>query len=298
MRMKTKAFWKFYAVVSLALIAASAVPIFNFARMLTSYYHLIWAEYNATAVIPFFAVSTALTFGFMLMPALRGMPGRSRLAAASAAAAGVFIGLELFAETAAARFDASIIVMTSRMMRSPEEIAELSSGMAIPWKIRAHYYVFSLILLVAIINFLYNLVNNLFGNGKPDIKTLVLQGAAALCYALAYIFVGVMRFNNLEDMQLTIWSVVNAAACFSLAAVAVGLYSASFVHFKGIIKFVPSFASAAAVLLLYGVEYIMLGGVLYAYHDYYVMTAVIRVLITVCPGIAVYFLLRRYDSMK
>ena len=166
------------------------------------------------------------------------------------------------------------------------------TSMYIPWYVRLHYYIFSTILVLTVINFLYNLANMLYGDGKPGKRVVTLHGIATGCYALAYFFVRVVRYENHASFHITWGSVLNAAICFVLAAIAVGLFCSSFLRHEGWRKIVPPAASAMTVLALYGAQYVMLGGHFYMYSESAAVSIFLRVLIVAIPGIVVYFLLR------
>ena len=174
-RSRPKSFWAFYAVTVLILAGASAVPLWNFLTMVLAYYQIAWFGYDVTAVVPFMAVLTAILIGFLFLPMLWHMSILIKRIIVSVGATGIFLGLELFSEMISASLKATFLVLTSRMMRSPEEIAELAS---IPWVVRIHYYLFSVILILAVLNFLYNLSNVLFGDGRPGKRVVILHGIA------------------------------------------------------------------------------------------------------------------------
>jgi len=278
----------------LILIAASSAPLRHFVIMLLDYYHGRWPVHDVTLVIPFAAVSAAIVVGFLLLPVLWGLSAGKKRAVASAGAICVFLGLGLYIEMIATRLNVSIDIVTSRMMRPPQDFFRtVTYEMSIPWEVRVHYYIFSIILVLAVLNFLYSLANVLYGDRRPDIRAVVLHGAATVCYALAYFFVRAMQFKNLATMQLTGWSFFNAAVCFVFAAIAVGLYGSSYLRFEGVKRFVPSVLAVATVLALYAAQYIMLGGRFYLVHYNAAVTLLFRTMIIIIPGIAVYFLARQ-----
>lgn len=170
--------------------------------------------------------------------------------------------------------------------------------MYIPWYVRLHYYIFSVIFVLAVLNFLYSLANVLYGDGRPGKRVVVLHGAATGCYVLAYFFVRVMQYENYTTLLLTWGSVLNAAICFMLAAIAVGLYCGSFMRHKGHGKIIPPISSAITVLALYGAQYAMLGGNFYSYSHSSVVTIFLQILIIVIPSIIVYSLLRKCEKIS
>ena len=172
------------------------------------------------------------------------------------------------------------------------------TSMYIPWYVKLHYYIFSTIFVLAVLNFLYSLVNLLYGDGKPDKRVVTLNGIATGCYALAYFFVRAVRYENHATFHITLGSVLNAAICFILAAIAVGLYCGSFMRYEGRRKIIPSISSALTALALYGAQYAMLGGNFYLYSESAAMNIFLRILIVAIPGIAVYFLLSKYEKIS
>jgi len=315
-----KAFWRFYAITTVILIAVSAVPIWNFATMLLTYYQerwrgasfsWSWINYDVTVIIPFMPVLTAVIIGFLFLPALLKMSGKKR-AIVSAGATGIFLGLEIYAARIAARLNVTGIILSSRMPRdlwTPEVIAGVTSEVSIPWQFRVHYYIFSIILILATLNFLYCLANALYRNEKPD-KAVILNGIATACYALAYVFVRpvqfhdhgdfvrIMRFHGLTSTRLTGLSVFNTATCFVFGSITVGLFCGSFFRFEGLKRFIPSLASIITVLALYTAQYFMLDGNFYSYHNNIVVTIFLRALIILCPAVSVYLLLRKSNTNR
>jgi len=274
-----KGFWLFYAITALVLAAAAAIPVRHFIAMVLTYYSITWISYDVTLVVPFAAVLVAILIGFLLLPIIK-----NRLIVCIGAV-GIFGGLAWYAEMIIARRDATFMLMLSRMWRSPEEITAIVSGASIPWAVRAHYYIFSIVLVVAVVNFLYSLANTLLGDGKPGRPVIILQGIAVACYACAYFFVSVMQFQNLATLQLTWWSVFNVAACFILAAIAVGLCN-------GFNKITAALLSTITVLALYAAEYFLLDGNFYSYHENAIITMGSRLLIIIIPGMVVYYVKR------
>jgi len=171
------------------------------------------------------------------------------------------------------------------------------TSMHIPWYVKLHYYIFSTILALAVLNFLYSFANLLYGDGKPGKRVVILHGIATGCYALAYFFVRAVRYENHATLHITWGSVLNAAICFVLAAIAVGLFCSSFLRYEGWRKIVPPVASAMTVLALYGAQYAMLGGNFYLYTESAAVNILLRILIVVIPGVVVYLLNRKCEKI-
>jgi len=171
-------------------------------------------------------------------------------------------------------------------------------SMYIPWYVKLHYYIFSAIFVLAVVNFLYGLAHYLYGGSKVDKKGLVLHGVSTGCYALAYFLVRAVRYENHALLHITWGSVLNAAVCFILAAVAAGLFCHSFVRHEKRKRILPPVISMLTVLALYGAQYAMLGGHFYMYSENLALDMLLRVCIVVVPGVIVSLLLHRSPDDK
>lgn len=294
--MKTKSFFRYYLLTALILTGIAAVPAWNFLIMahgISRGYPWRDYHYEVIVVIPFAAVTAAILLGFLLLPLLRNMLSLKRHVSVSVAAVLFFCGLEYWAELIAARADALRVVMLSRRMFMPDEIAAITrEAMLIPTAVKIHYYIFSIVLILAVLNWLYNLSEALYESGRKRKKLLITQGVATACYAPAYFLVRVMQYDDYAAMRLTWGSILNAVVCFTLAATAVGLFSVSYLRFEGKMKIVPSLLSVITVLALYGAEYAMLDRKFYSYGENSIASLILHILIAAIPGLLVYLLLR------
>ncbi|MCL2578179.1 MAG: hypothetical protein FWE27_09055 [Defluviitaleaceae bacterium] len=288
--MKNFGFWWLYVITTLILVNVAVIPFWNFIIMLQNINSRPFKPFDVTVVIPFMAVSMAILIVFLLLPALRNTNITTRRFVTSVIAIGIFTGLSVFAETIAEILSSGRVLMNSRMMPPPSDIAIMQSSTTIPLLVRVHYYIFSIILILAVLNFLYNLADTLYKDGKFGNKAVAIQGIATACYALAYFLVRIVQYENFAARQITWGSVLNSAVCFILAAISVGLYSASFIKFKGFGRFVPSVVSIITIFALYGAQYIMLEGNFYAYGSNAIVAFLLRILIALIPGVTVYFL--------
>ena len=159
------------------------------------------------------------------------------------------------------------VLSFSRRWIPPYEIAEFTESAVISPAMRIHYYIFSIVLIVAILCWLYNFAQKRYVNGQPGKRFLTLQGIATACYALAYFLVRIVQYENFATRQITPGSVINAAVCFVLAALVMGLWGISFLRSSKYAKIMPPLISVLTVILLYGAQYAMLGGQLYLYAE-------------------------------
>ena len=179
-----------------------------------------------------------------------------------------------------------------RRLVPPAELAELAESAVISPAMRIHYYIFSIVLIVAILSWLYNFAQTRYANGQPGKRFLTVQGIATACYTLAYFLVRAVQYENFATRQITPGSAVNAAVCFVLAAFVMGLWGISFLRSTKHVKIVPPFISVLTGLLLYGAQYVMLDGQFYLYSESIFISLLLRSLIVVIPGVSVYLLLR------
>ena len=289
--MKSKTFFRYYLVTAFILAVAAVIPVWNFSLMVSKNPPYPFS-YNIIAVIPFMAVAVTTLFGFLLLPLLRDMSLRKCNFLILVFSSLLFCGLETIAEMAGARSRAIDILMTSRRIFLPDEVTALVNENIVPIEIRFHYYIFSIILIIVILSWLYGFMQTRYVNGKPGNKFLVLYGIVALCYTISYLFVRVMQYENFAARHLTWGSVLNAAICFLFAALAVGLYGSFFISYKKGIKMIPPFFSILTVFALYGAEFAMLDRGFYLYDENYILSFLIRIIIAVSPGILVYWLLK------
>jgi hypothetical protein len=101
-----------------------------------------------------------------------------------------------------------------------------------------------------------------------------------------------VRLHYYVLLHITWGSVLNVAVCFTLAAVAVGLFRVSFFRFAGRMKVIQSFLAVLTVLALYAVEFAMLKGKFYSYAGNSVVNLLLHALIIITPALIVQILLR------
>lgn len=316
-----------YMIIVFVLTGIALFPAYNFIVMADIFGR---GRFDITVVIPFMAVTVAILTGFLLLPLLNRLPSYKKQIIVSAVGTLVFVGLDLLAQHVASNVRMYVYdwghnllpldeLVTSRMM-PPRLLDELARSRApvwdwlppygaddyfvpirsivvgagtISWQVRAHYYVFSIILVVVTLNWLINLTNVLTGKKSPSQKFLILQGVAVLCYAMAYLFVRVVEYKDFATSHITWGSVLNSAICFMLAAIAVGLYSGSLLRNRGRIGLIiHGILSVVTVLALYLAQFVMLFGGFYAFGSNVYIEYAVRTIIVISPGIIVYLLLK------
>jgi hypothetical protein len=300
--MRSKEFLRYYLITASILLAIAAIPLWNFASMVICYMQKKQLSFNNfREVLVFAAVTAAIIIAFLIMPLLKNIKPRLKHLLASSLAVLVFCGVEAVAEKIAVR-----LYMLEQTFTAQTSFLEVKFLLAdpllhqkiIPVAMRLHYYIFSIVMVLAVVNWLYSLAGYLFEDKKPDKKLVIVNGMAIACYAAAFLLVQSVRYNNYLLREVTWGTVLNIAACFILAALATGLCIRSFVPFAGRKKIIPSLCSALTVLALYGAEFVMLGGRFYSYGGNMAISVLLPVLIVITPAILVQVLLLIADNKK
>ena len=295
--MKSKVFWRYYLITVLVLLGAAAIPFWNFAVMTSRYLYKESALlfHNYREVFPFTAVTAALLITFLLAPLLKNLPLRKKYTLTSVFALALFGAIEEVVEALAVR---SYIYKTAMLearspffMPEPIDLANFDYQSVLPLSIKLHYYVFSIVLIMAVLHFLCILYEQLFGAAKPGIRPVMVSGIALVCYTAAYLLVQVVRYSDYDLLQVTWGTILNIAICFMFAAIAAGLFSASFMRFEGRKKIIPSLVAVMTVLALYGAEFALKNGEFYSYTGSMVVNVLLHVLIIIAPAIIVQLLL-------
>ena len=280
-----KTFKRFYFITAIILFGLSIVPFWHFSLLLLEYFFWGRTEFNIIFIIPFMAVSASILLGFLLLPFLKNISLCKSHIIILLFSTTAFSGLSLLTERIVSLNEINIL-LRSRRMPLPGEVEGLMAG--IPVAIRIHYYIFSIILIISVLSWLYNFAQTRYANGRHGKRFLVIQAVATICYALAYFFVRVVQYENFAIRHITWGSVINAAVCFMLAAFFMGLFSSSFLKSK----IIPPLVSVLTGVLLYAAQYFMLDGQFYLYSESIFISFLLRILIVTIPGIAVYLLLK------
>lgn len=284
---KNYKFWRFYTIVGGLLALALAYPMYQ-TISLARHTTILFRSYpNVTAMVPFLGVFVAILIGFLCLPLVSKLPRNKVILGLCGIALPAFIATNLYAERLVTALNLNIVLMSRRMALAPGEIIPLDLY-RIPWVVRFHYYIFAIIFVLAVLNFLYSLASLWYGEGKPEGKVLAVYGISTACYGLAFFFVRVMEYHYVETRHITRGSVVNTVLCFMFAAIALGLFSANYVK----PRWIAPGLSVLVVVALYIGQYFMLDGGLYLYSYIQGMTMAIRVLVALVPGVVVYGLIK------
>ena len=165
--------------------------------------------------------------------------------------------------------------------------------------VKIHYYIFSIVLIIVMLNFLFDF-SSLFAEnvGKTSKASLITQGLAGAAYLFAILFVRVIRYVDFDVNYITLESAISAVSCIVLAAIALGILSGCLLNGKIKTRLIPMLVSAFVVIVLYAAEYFMLGGGLYRYGEGFFFkplilgVSVANIIVVLLPCIIVFFVLK------
>ncbi|MDR0271784.1 MAG: hypothetical protein LBI27_00500 [Clostridiales bacterium] len=127
--------------------------------------------------------------------------------------------------------------------------------------VKLHYYIFSIILILAMLNFLFILIHNF------SLSRLLVHAITGAAYLSSVLAVRVIDYVHFESSHITPESTVSVLLCIILAAVSAGLLIEKS-------HVLASAVSACTVILLYFSEFLMLGGSFYKYGNSFIFAPI------------------------
>jgi len=177
----------------------------------------------------------------------------------------------------------------------------LQSGLlSIPIIVKFHYYIFSIIFILIILNFLNNIfdVLNVRSENK-NLLPLITQGLALTFCTLAFIFVKPIEYQYLQENYITAKSVVNIIFCIVAVAISGGLFVDNLLKDENKVRYISSIASSVIVIMLYTAEYFMLLGGFYRYGKGFLFNplpligvSVTNIIVVLLPALLVFYILK------
>jgi len=166
--------------------------------------------------------------------------------------------------------------------------------------VKIHYYIFSIILILIILSFLYNFSILFTENaGEMNKPRLITQGLAGIIYLSTILFVKEIKYINFDINYISPESTISVLSCIIMAAIASGLLVDNLLNGKTGMRLIPPFISSFVVIILYATEYFMLGGGFYRYDESFFFKPLIlmgisaaNVIVILLPGIIVFFIIK------
>jgi hypothetical protein len=293
----TRSYRRFYVFSLAVLLALSAYPVFNGARMafLGITDGAVSPEAYAKYVVPYAAICLSVILFAVFQPLLF-RTGRFAFPAGLAGACGIFIAAEQFFEhiriaTAGMSLVDPASLSAGRAPVLPSAAADawqaslciaspLTRGQTVAYAsqgryfyvmanstYKVHYYLIALLLIAMICRLIYGVGRRLRSGDRTNPKPLVLQGISVSALTALCVFANTTAlFRQTAAIQTPLASLLTCLFFVVLGA-AVGTYTGSFLlgKGKGLALSLPVLSSAAAVTLMYAGEAVMMKGGLYRF---------------------------------
>ena len=281
--MKTKSFCRYYILSCLGVLAASYYPLLMGIRVVNDMIvsGTVMKENYPKYIIPYTPIAIAILAGLLMMPVLLGIFRRFAFAAGALASTAIFFVTELLLEK---RVVVTTVETVSRLEDwqmfmcyiPPEAISETVTTYKTQTAVdilmgeynpafKLHFYMISVMLIIAILNSLYGFGQIVRGGKGRRLKALILQSICAAVFLGLCILACFTAFWRDGSIHVSPLSAVLMTTFFVLFGVTAGVFAGSFLleKRKAVSILVPSVVAAAMTFLMYVGEMILLNGHLY-----------------------------------
>ena len=225
--------------------------------------------------IPYVPIAVALLFGVLIMPLAYNLFEKKAFLAGSISSVIVFYIMERTVESKV--IVASDIPLESWQMslcyvppegyksRAWEAVNVLLGGYSAWFKL--HFYIISVLLILAILNSVYGFANMVKTGDKSRKRALTVQSVAAVLFLGMCIWACFTAFYRGGELEVSPLSAVLMSVFFVLMGFTAGIFTASFLIGKkrAVSVFLPSIVAALVTLAMYAGELILLSGNLYRF---------------------------------
>ena len=283
--MENKRFYRFWLLACLGVLLASWYPLSMGVRVVTDMLvdGVVLKENYPKYIIPYTPISLAVLAGVLLMPLWFRLCRKLALLGGGAVSTGVFFWLETL-------FERRVVVQTAEqvtrlenwqmfMCYMPPEgfgetVTEYRTQTAVEILMgdynpafKLHFYIISLVLILALLNCFYGFGQILKHGGKQRLRSLILQAVCAAVFLGLCILACFTAFWRDGNIQVSSLSAVLMGAFFILLGVTAGVFAGSFLLGKPPFASVwlPAIISAVLTQLMYVGELILLHGHLYRF---------------------------------
>lgn len=281
--MDHKRFRNYYLFACLGVLLASVYPLSMGGRVVSDMIvdGTVLKENYPKYIIPYTPVCVALLVGVLILPICKKLFRRLALLAGSAVSTAVFFAVEIL-------FEKKVVVKTAEIVTTledwqmymcyvpPEDWREAVTSYKTQTPVdilmgnynpafKLHFYMISLLLILSVLNCLYDFAHMALSGDKKRLKPLAAQSVASLIFlglCILACFTAFWRDGNLEVSPL---SAALMTAFFLLMGIVGGLYTASFLISRpaGVSVGIPAVVSSVLTALMYLGEMILLHGHLY-----------------------------------
>ena len=310
--MKKKSFIRYYLFACVTLLLLSFYPLWMGVQVVGDMLAdgMVMKENYPKYIIPYTPISVAVFTGALMIPLCVKLLKRHALLGGSAYALTAFFGLEwLFEKKVVVATAETVTVLEDWQMYmcyqppggwSGTEITTYKTQTAVDILMgnyspafKLHFYVISVVLILAILNCVYGFAQVVKTGDKKRVKPLIMQSISTGVFLGLCILACFTAFWRDGSIQVSPLSASLMAVFFILLGVTVGVYVGSFLlgKCKGLAVWLPAVVASAMTLLMYVGELILLNGHLYRFGTGFffdglpgIVLAPVDVLIVVAAG--------------
>ena len=309
--MKKKSFIRYYLFACAILLLLSFYPLWMGVQVVGDMLadRMVMKENYPKYIIPYTPISVAVFTGALLMPLCMKLLKRHALLGGSAYALTAFFGLEwLFEKKVVVATAETVTVLedwqmymcyqppggwgTETTTYKTQTAVDILMGNYSP-AFKLHFYVISVVLILAILNCVYGFAQVVKTGDKKRVKPLIMQSISTSVFLGLCILACFTAFWRDGSIQVSPLSASLMAVFFILLGVTVGFYVGSFLlgKCKGLAVWLPAVVASVMTLLMYVGELILLNGHLYRFGTGFffdglpgIVLAPVDVLIAVAAG--------------
>lgn len=277
--MKKTSFKKYCIISLLAVLAASAYPIYMGISIMADMIRdgTVMKENYPKYVIPYTPISAALLVGVILLPLFVRRLKKFALPAGCAVSLPVFFALETVLEKCVTVTSTGISNLESWQMYMcyvhPEYYEEkvltpvdILIGNYSP-AFKLHFYFISVLLIITILNSIYGFAKVVLTGDRKRVASLTLQSVSAGIFLALCILACFTAFWRDGRINVSPISAVMMSLFFIIMGVTSGIFAGSFFigKKKSLSVILPAAVSLLVVTLMYIGEMILLNGKLYVF---------------------------------
>lgn len=273
------AFKKFYLFSVTGVLIASFYPLYMGVRIVTDMINngTVLAENYPKYIIPYTPISLAVIFAVLILPVFMKYVSRFALAAASSISLVIFFASELLLENKVIVTSTVTTTLESWQMymcyvppdmyktRTWRAVDVLIGGYSPAFKI--HFYVISVILILAVLNSFYGFAKMIVTGNKSRKKALVIQSISAASFLGLCIIACFTAFFRDGEITVSALSAMLMSLFFIVFGITAGVYVGSFLleKQKSLSVLLPSIIASVFTIIMYIGEMILLSGHLYRF---------------------------------
>lgn len=270
---------KYWLFVWIATLAVSAYPLYMGGRVIydMTVSGTVLEDNFPKYIIPYTPIAIAVIVAVSVLPLLLKFAKKCATLLASGIALGVFFAAELLLESkviVTSTVETTLESWQMFMCYIPPQSFETRTWKAIDVLIgeyspafKLHFYLISVVLIVAILNCLYGFARMIQTEDNTRCRALVIQSICAALFLGLCILACFTAFFRDGEITVSALSAVLMSLFFVVLGVTAGTYVGSFVlsRRKAVSVLLPSLAASLITLVMYIGEMFLLSGHLYRF---------------------------------